>query len=144
MLINNGHGVFTDDTANRIFGEPKSDDNAIKCVDVNNDGHYDMLVASLQNSSEKLLLNDGTGKFNYVPDAFPTIKDSTLGIDIGDLNGDGIIDVVTGQGEGSLAKDGSNQLTLHTNRVYFGAGAAAVDTIPPVFRSIETPGAGRG
>ena len=139
VLINDGHGKFIDDTANRIFGEPGSDDNAVKCVDINNDGHYDLLVASLQNTSEKLLLNDGTGKFNYVADAFPAVKDVTLGIDIADLNGDGIIDVVTGQGEGSYAKDGSNALTLRTDRVYFGAGAAAVDTIAPVFRAIETP-----
>lgn len=139
VLINDGHGKFTDQTLDYIVGEPMSDDNAVKCVDLNNDNKYDLLVVSLQNTSEKVLLNDGTGKLIYQTDGFPTIKDSSLAIDLADFNGDGLLDVITGQGESSAAKDGSNLNVFRNNRVYFGGGASAVDTVPPVFREVETP-----
>jgi hypothetical protein len=129
LLLNDGSGRFTDVSRARIFGEPGADDNAVKCVDVNNDGHYDLLVASLTNTSEKLLLNDGTGIFNYVADAFPPGADPTLGIDIGDLDGDGIFDIVTGQGEADPK----------LNRVFRGMGAALPDTRAPIFRAVQTP-----
>lgn len=129
IAINDGTGVFMDETAERIIGEPPSDDNAVKCVDVNNDGHMDLIVASLQSDSEKLLLNDGSGVFDYIPDAFPAGKDPTLGIDVADLNGDGLFDVVTGQGEGNL----------RVNRIFLGMGGSMRDTRPPKFRAIQTP-----
>ncbi len=139
VLINDGTGKFTDQTLDYIVGEPTSDDNAVKCVDLNNDNKYDLLVASLQNKNEKVLLNDGTGKLVYQDDGFPLIKDSSLAIDLADFNGDGLLDVVTGQGEAGASKDGSNINTVRNDRVYFGAGASAIDTVPPVFREVETP-----
>jgi FG-GAP-like repeat len=53
VLINDGHGVFKDDTANRIVGEPASVDSSVKCADVNADGHYDIVVGSRASASEK-------------------------------------------------------------------------------------------
>lgn len=129
ILVNNGKGVFTDETRERIFGETGSDDNAVKCVDVNNDGHYDIMVASLTSQAEKLLIADGTGKFNMEPGAFPAIRDSSLGIDAADYDGDGIFDVFTGQGEGGS----------YVNRLYRGIEPSAKDTRPPRFRQVQTP-----
>jgi MYXO-CTERM domain-containing protein len=136
VLQNDGTGNFTDVTGDTVTGEPPADDNAVKCADVNGDGYYDLLVASLTNPGEKLLINDGSGKFAYEQDAFPnTIKDPSLGIDVADLNGDGILDVVTGQGEGGFFGD----LLSHIDRIYLGSGASVADTTPPKFRAIETP-----
>jgi len=142
ILINNGRGKFTDDTVNRITGEPGSDDNAVKCADLNNDNHYDLIVASLQGRSEKLLLNDGVGHFNFVADGVPygfsgpypgqgspTEGDFTLGIELTDLNGDKMLDMVTGQGEGRN----------YDEKAYFGGGGSMPDTKPPIFRAVETP-----
>jgi len=134
LLINDGHGVFADQTATRIVGEPASVDGAAKCADVNGDGHFDIVVGSRNHSSEKVLLNDGTGIFTYAPDALPAFTDITLAIDVGDLNGDGKIDLVTGQGEGTITT--ANAATLRNNRVYYGLAA---DVTPPTFRAIETP-----
>ncbi|MES1176395.1 MAG: FG-GAP-like repeat-containing protein [Myxococcales bacterium] len=131
VLLNDGHGKFVDDTVNRITGEPGGDDNALKCADLNNDGHYDLVVATLTGRSEKLLINDGTGHFNFVPDGIPYAPgDSSLSLDISDLNGDKVLDLVTGQGE-----TGTNFI----DRVYLGSGANLVDTRPPQFRAIQTP-----
>jgi MYXO-CTERM domain-containing protein len=128
LLVNDGKGKFTDDTANLVSNEPYADDNALKCADVNGDGHYDLLVASLE-VPEKLLLNDGTGHFKFSPGAFPDIIDPTLGIDVGDLDGDKKLDVITGQGEG----------TPRLDLFYLGNSNVALDTTPPKFRAVETP-----
>jgi hypothetical protein len=140
VLVNNGSGVFTDESRLRIFGETGSDDNAVKCVDLNNDDNYDLLVASLAGASEKLLLADGSGKFNMVPDGFPNFKDATLGIDAGDFDGDGVFDVITGQGEGG---NSFLERLYHGVTQVDGSGAVA-DTKPPKFRKIEKPTAFEG
>jgi MYXO-CTERM domain-containing protein len=133
VLINDGMGTFSDESA-RITGEPKSDDNIVKCADVDGDGAYDLVVGSLSWTSEKLLRNDGTGHFVFVADAIPKITDPTLGLDVADVDGDGLLDFVTGQGES----------TPRLNRVYKGAGASQPDTHPPVLRKIEVPTAMAG
>ncbi|MEI9940875.1 MAG: VCBS repeat-containing protein [Pseudomonadota bacterium] len=134
VLINDGHGVFVDQTMARVVGEPATQDGAAKCADVNGDGHYDIVVGSRNHTSEKVLLNDGTGIFTYAADALPKFTDITLAIDLGDLNGDGKLDLVTGQGEGTITT--ANAATLRNNRVYFGLAA---DVTPPKFRAIEAP-----
>ena len=133
VLINDGMGTFSDESS-RIVGEPNSDDNIVKCADVDGDGAYDLIVASLSNTSEKLLKNDGTAHFTFVADAIPKITDPTLGLDVADIDGDGLLDFVTGQGES----------TPRLNRVYMGSGASKPDTHAPVLRKIEVPTAMAG
>lgn len=150
VLNNDGTGHFTDVTAATISGEPFADDNAVKCADVNGDGHYDFVVASLTNPGEKLLINDGKGKFAYEDEGFPAVAvtiadhegkdmsfvgDPTLGIDVADVDGDGKLDVVTGQGEAGFF----GALGAHEDRIYLGSGESVGDTTAPKFRMIETP-----
>lgn len=135
VLINDGKGVFSDQTATRIVGEPAALDGSVKCADINGDGHYDIVVGSRTNGREKLLLNNGSGVFTYVTDGFPAFTDTTIAIDVGDLNGDGKVDVVTGQGEGTITT--GNTTKLRNNRVYLNVGAA--DTTPPAFRKLQAP-----
>jgi len=135
ILINDGHGKFVDDTANRVIGEPGGDDNGLKCADLNNDDHYDLIVATLSGRSEKLLMNDGTGHFNFVTDGIPNgfssgvSGDSSLYHDLTDFNGDKMLDMVTGQGEGGNFDE----------KVYYGGGGSVPDTKKPIFRAIQTP-----
>lgn len=138
LLINDGNGVFTDQTTPRVSQNPAADDNAVYCADVDADGDLDAVVASLS-GNERVLENDGAGKFVHVPDSFPAVSDPTLWMDFGDLDGDGRIDVVTGQGEGSP----------RVNRVYTGSPTQPVDmqpprivasqTVPAVVAATETP-----
>ncbi|HEX5660837.1 MAG TPA: FG-GAP-like repeat-containing protein [Polyangiales bacterium] len=129
--INDGKGFFSDQTPLRIKGEPGGDDNAVKCLDVNGDGNFDLVTATLSYKAEKLMVNKGDGTFDYVPNAFPEVDDPSLGIDAADFDGDGFLDVVTGQGEGTPMID----------RLYSGYGLSAKDTTPPKFRAVEKPAA---
>lgn len=119
LMINQGDGTFSDQTNARVDGNPAADDNEVQCADVDQDGDMDAVIASLSDT-ERVLENDGEGNFGLVDGTFTdaeggTISDSTLGMAIGDLDGDSVLDAVTGQGE-------SGQDFL--NKVYWGQGAA--------------------
>ena len=104
------------------------DDNDVVFVDANDDGLQDFVVGSLANNQEKLYLNAGTfaaGSFVFQSAGFTATSDSTLDLAVGDFDGDGRYDVVTGQGE-----SGSFQ-----NRVYRNTGAA--DTRAPRIGRVE-------
>lgn len=133
LLINDGSGTFTDETTARVPASVQGqDDNGVICADLDDDGDFDAVVLSLGDgsdatASERMLINDGTGNFSLSPDAFPLVGDSTLGMDIADLDGDGKLDAVTGQGE----QPG------WTNRLYLGTNGAPVDARAPLFRAVE-------
>jgi MYXO-CTERM domain-containing protein len=127
LLINDGAAHFTDETAARVVGNVVgADDNGVACIDVDGDGDLDAVVASLSDE-ERILINDGNGHFTLVPGGFTPKGDSTLWIELGDMNGDGRLDAVTGQGEsGSFL-----------NRFYVGSMDVPVDTRPPLIIKVE-------
>ncbi|MEM6791787.1 MAG: VCBS repeat-containing protein [Myxococcota bacterium] len=129
LLRNGGTGVFTDVTSMQVAGNPSADDNGVACVDIDDDGDFDAAIASLS-GNERFLLNDGTGAFSLAPDnGFPSVGDPTLWIDFADLDGDGRLDAVTGQGEGNPS----------VNRIYFGNGNQPLDSTPPRIVAFEAP-----
>jgi MYXO-CTERM domain-containing protein len=125
LLINDGQGHFTDQTAQRVTNNPGADDNAVACVDVDGDGDLDAVIASLGNQ-ERVLLNDGTGHFTLLSGAFSVANDATLWFDFGDVNGDGRLDVATAQGESSFL-----------DRLYLGTSSVPVDTVAPKLRAVQ-------
>jgi len=123
LFINKHDGTFADETASRLTGtaNPGADDNAVVFLDVDNDGDADMLYASLS-GPERLVLNDGTGHFSRAPgEITPNDTPGSLGIAVGDLNGDGRLDVVQSQGEVAFPE-----------KVQLATSAVAIDTQPPV------------
>ncbi|PRQ05454.1 FG-GAP repeat protein [Enhygromyxa salina] len=127
LLINDGAGNFSDETDARVDGNPGEDDNGVICVDIDDDGDFDAVVVSL-GTPERLLENDGSGNFTYVADSFPGPTDCTLWGEFGDLNGDGRLDLVTGQGECSSADE-----------VYLGNMLQPADSQPPRIIAVDAP-----
>ncbi len=128
ILVNDGAGHFTDETAARVIGNLYADDNLVVCVDFDGDGDLDIAVGALS-TKERLFENDGAGVFSVVTGAFAGPTDPTLWMEFGDLDGDGRLDAFTAQGEGV-----NNML----ERVYLGTSAVVVDTLGPSIFAVES------
>ena len=123
LFMNKRDGTFADETAARMTATANPhdvDDNAAVFLDVDNDGDADMLVASLS-GPERLLINDGSGHFTLGALATPNDTPGSLGIAVGDLDGDGRLDVVQSQGEVAFPE-----------KVQLASSAVGIDTQPPV------------
>jgi FG-GAP-like repeat len=128
-LIPSGTLALTGSQTTMTTPPTGQDDNDIVFIDVNDDGLQDFVIGSLANNQEKLYLNAGTfatGSFVFQAAGFTTLTDSTIDLAVGDFDGDGRYDVVTGQGE-----SGSFQ-----NRVYRNTGPQT-DTRAPRIGRVE-------
>ncbi len=126
LLIGDGAGAFSDETAQRVSGNSGDDDNGVVCLDVDYDGDLDAAVISLF-TAERYFENDGTGNFGFLSGVFANPGQSELWGELGDVNGDGRLDLVTGAGESGSV-----------DRVFFGTAAQAADATPPTFRAVQT------
>jgi len=124
LLLNNMPTGFVN-ASSQISPNLSIDDNDSKFFDYDNDGDYDLFIGSL-GSQERVYRNDGNGFFSQVSGVMPIVSDATLDILIVDVTGNGIPDVITGQGEA-----GNFQ-----NRIYINSGVFG-DTIPPKVNATE-------
>ncbi len=136
VFRNDGEGRFTDATdgwwpAVENIGE---DDNRVVFLDYDSDGDADFVIGSLS-GPDRLIINDGAGRLRAATEVFVGEETpGTLGLAITDLDADGRLDVVQGQGE---------HRTAVSERVYFGRGLMP-DSAPPVVGplSVEPRAAG--
>ena len=105
LLLNNGSGMFTDapDGALPLRDAPEETREA-DFGDVDGDGDLDLFFANVRlfvdqaNRQNRLLLNDGTGRFtDATADRFPTEDRSALDGDFVDLDANGDLDIVTSE-----------------------------------------------
>ena len=112
-MINNGDGTFTDATATANVGSaPFGIENAPG--DFNNDGYVDIL------SNGRILLNNGDNSFTVVTTDMPPSGA------IGDVDGDGFLDVFNGNLYKNNGGNGNNYIMIRTQGVqsnYNGIGA---------------------
>lgn len=85
--------VFVDATATHVPTAPSLHSTDSVFVDVNGDGHLDVVV-SVEHGVNRLYLNDGSGKLRYVPDAFGRTMRDNEHVRTADFNGDGHADMV--------------------------------------------------
>ena len=89
---------FVDQSEARLDAPP-SFSREIEVVDIDNDGDLDLIVAASGNTPEECVntihYNDGAGFFTVRDSgAYTASADSSRGLDIADLNGDGFLDIV--------------------------------------------------
>jgi FG-GAP-like repeat len=125
LFVNDGKGSFRDHTPELWPDSENSgeDDNAVAFLDADSDGDADFLLGSLT-GPDRLLVNDGKGRFTVSTGVFDGEgTPGTLAIAIADLDGDGRLDVVQGQGEHKEAV---------SEKVYLGVGLPKDEARPVV------------
>jgi len=124
VFMNDGEGRYRDMT-DVLWPDAENigeDDNIVAYLDYDSDGDADFVIGSLS-GPDRLLINDGTGRLRSANEVFSGAETpGTLGMILGDLDGDGRMDVVQAQGEHSTAVQ---------ERISLGRGLA-LDTSPPV------------
>ncbi|MEZ5966330.1 MAG: VCBS repeat-containing protein [Planctomycetota bacterium] len=107
--MNDGRGNFKTSPAGHM-PTPLDDSHAVALGDVDGDGDLDVVFGNLRQQN-RLLLNDGSARFTDVTSArLPGILDATRAVALGDVDGDGDLDLVVGNlGErcGLFLNDGS-------------------------------------
>ncbi len=126
LFHNAGGGRFVLDTVNSRLLAGIGMVSAAVFADVNGDGHPDLLLAR-DWGSIVLLLNDGHGHFSIAPDSWGLSKWTSRwnGLAVGDLDGDGRLDIVaTSWGRNTAVRvDSTRPLSLF----YGSFGAAGED-----------------
>ena len=137
MLLRNyaGDGSIWQKISQNIQPNPSVDDNDSKFLDLDSDGDLDLIVAVLGGTRERVYVNSGDCLFVENTSLISAQADSSLDVKVGDLTGDGRLDVVTAQGE-----SGNFQ-----NRIYVNV-TGPVDARAPRVTALEevVPGGSLG
>ena len=93
LYLNDGTGKFT--WRKDVFAEKKHDTEHVRAGDFDKDGNLDMVFVAEDDQNHELYLGNGDGTFRDVSDRLPA-KSEANGLDIGDVNGDDLLDIVVG------------------------------------------------
>ena len=87
-------GAFRDTTGKPVGEEPESFGLGARFADLNGDGRPDLYVVNDFEDTDQLWLNDGGGNFRLADwKAQRQMSNSGMGMDVGDVNGDGLPDL---------------------------------------------------
>jgi FG-GAP-like repeat/Putative Ig domain len=103
ILLGNGDGTFTA-ASNSTFATGKAPQ-AIAAADLNGDGKLDLAITNYEDASVTILLGNGDGTFTPASGSPIIVGNSPDAIAVGDLNGDGKLDL-------AIANYGGNTLTI--------------------------------
>jgi hypothetical protein len=101
LYLNDGKGKFT--WKKGAFAERNHDSEHVRIADFNKDGIADVLFVAEDDQTHEYYTGNGDGTFVDVSDRLPA-KSEANGLDVGDVNGDGLPDIVVGN-SGTKAHD---------------------------------------
>jgi hypothetical protein len=101
LYLNDGKGKFT--WRKNTFAEKNHDSEHVRIADFNKDGVADVIFVAEDDQAHEYYLGKGDGTFTDVSDRL-LAKSEANGLDVGDVNGDGLPDIIIGN-SGTQAKD---------------------------------------
>ncbi len=114
IYVNNGAGVFSDQTDARVAGITGCFRSA-EFGDVDRDGDLDLLLGQDYGRQLTLLINNGSGVFaNETAGRIPTLATSCARATFGDVDGDGDLDIALCN-SGTSSRFGTGQPRLYLN-----------------------------
>lgn len=101
LYLNDGAGNFNWPGATRLFGTGADKTISLASGDLNGDGALDLVVGN-EGSISVAYLNDGAGNFVWpgAATSFAPITDTVNALALGDIDGNGTLDIVTGKDVG--------------------------------------------
>jgi hypothetical protein len=98
LLINNGKGVFTDETVSRFKADNSRHTADADFVDLNGDKAPDLVMANLFGGEPQVLLNDGKGYFSDHTTKYLRLPltSEAISVEVLDANKDGLPDLYFG------------------------------------------------
>nr|WP_288935758.1 VCBS repeat-containing protein [uncultured Allomuricauda sp.] len=110
LLVNNGKGSFTNESALRI-PQVAHDSEDIGIADFDLDGDLDIIVVSEDDKTNELYLNNGDGTFRDGGDRIP-VTGTSNSVVVFDINADGTPDVLIGN-------NGQNNILINDGTGHF-------------------------
>ena len=132
-FLNQGPGAPFLDASAAVFGMEPDYTRAIKARDLDGDGHVDLLVANTFETQSRLFLGDGVGGFVEATDNLPQGPASFGDAELGDVDGDGDLDVVLADwGPGAANNNGGGRTRLWLGDGLGGFEDATATNMPDV------------
>jgi len=117
VLKNDGHGRFT---PAQMLQTSLTD---VRAGDLDNDGDLDLVaITSLAKQQASVWLNDGSG--NFEPMNTELMVDASRGLNLGDVDGDGELDVFIASWGAAGARNPPDQVWLNDGSAHFTPGDA--------------------
>ncbi|WP_211151903.1 VCBS repeat-containing protein [Novosphingobium sp. HR1a] len=101
LYLNDGKGKLS--WRQGAFGTARHDNEHVETADFNKDGHADLIFVAEYDQDHQLFLGDGRGGFVDASDRLPA-QSQANGLAVGDVNGDGLPDIVVGNSAESRAE----------------------------------------
>jgi hypothetical protein len=124
ILINNGNGVFSDQTSDRLPLK-MHDSEDVGIADFDGDGDLDLVFVSEEDLENELYLNDGHGNFSDASSGISDVWGVSNALHVADVDADGDLDIMIGNAGMNelLVNNGRGRFEVDPDRLPWPAGA---------------------